>query len=85
MTAERVVTEATRGGADETGFDRLVKLACSIFDTPIVMLSLLEGDRAVFRSNAPLSMGSMPREQSVSHAVAFSYSGIAISGLAALI
>ncbi|MBU1346644.1 MAG: PAS domain-containing protein [Alphaproteobacteria bacterium] len=70
MTAERVVTEATRGGADETGFDRLVKLACSIFDTPIVMLSLLEGDRAVFRSNAPLSMGSMPREQSVSHAVA---------------
>jgi hypothetical protein len=34
------------------------------------MLSVLDGDRTVFRSNVPISMGSMPREQSVSQVVA---------------
>jgi PAS domain S-box-containing protein len=69
MTAERVVTEREQGG-DQAAFDRLVTLACTIFDTPIVMLSVLDGDRTVFRSNVPISMGSMPREQSVSQVVA---------------
>ncbi|MGV3578281.1 PAS domain-containing protein [Brevundimonas sp.] len=69
MTAERVVTERELGG-DQAAFDRLVTLACTIFDTPIVMLSVLDGERAIFRSNVPISMGSMPREQSVSQVVA---------------
>lgn len=69
MTAERVVTERETAG-DQAAFDRLVTLACTIFDTPIIMLSVLDGERTVFRSNVPISMGSMPREQSVSQVVA---------------
>ena len=69
MTAERVVT-TQGGGVEAAGFDRLVKLASAMFDAPIVLLSVLDGDRAVFRSSAPISLDSMPRDQSVSHVVA---------------
>lgn len=64
-----LVTETTQGG-EQAAFDRLVTLASAVFDAPIVMLSVLDGERAVFRSSAPISMGSMPREESVSHVVA---------------
>lgn len=70
MTASSALVKETTQGGEQAAFDRLVKLACSIFDAPIVMLSVLDGDRAVFRSNVPISLGSMPREQSVSHVVA---------------
>jgi PAS domain S-box-containing protein len=70
MTASSVLVKETTQGGDQAAFDRLVTLACSIFDTPIIMLSVLDGERALFRSNVPISMGSMPREQSVSHVVA---------------
>jgi len=70
MTASSVLVKETTQGGDQAAFDRLVTLASSIFDTPIIMLSVLDGERTVFRSNAPISMGSMPREQSVSHVVA---------------
>ena len=67
--SDALVKEMTQGG-DQAAFDRLVTLASTVFDAPIVMLSVLDGERTVFRSNAPISMGSMPREQSVSAVVA---------------
>ena len=70
MTASSALVKETAQGGEQAAFDRLVKLACSIFDAPIVILSVLDGDRAVFRSNVPISLGSLPREQSVSHVVA---------------
>ncbi len=70
MTATGALVTETVLGGDQAGFDRLVKLACSIFDTPIVTLSVLDGDRTLFRSNVAIAMGSMPREQSVAHVVA---------------
>jgi len=70
MTASSVLVKETTQGGDQAAFDRLVTLASSIFDAPIVMLSVLDGERTVFRSNVPISLGSMPREQSVSHVVA---------------
>ena len=70
MTASSALVKETTQGGDQAAFDRLVTLACSIFDAPIIMLSVLDGDRTLFRSNVPISMGSMPREQSVSHVVA---------------
>ena len=70
MTASDALVKETTQGGDQAAFDRLVTLACTIFDTPIIMLSVLDGDRTLFRSNVPISMGSMPREQSVSHVVA---------------
>ncbi|WP_309630030.1 ATP-binding protein [Brevundimonas sp.] len=70
MTASSVLVKETTQGGDQAAFDRLVRLACSIFDAPIILLSVLDGDRTLFRSNVPISMKSMPREQSVSHVVA---------------
>ena len=67
--SDALVKETTQGG-DQAAFDRLVTLASTVFDAPIVLLSVLDGDRTVFRTSAPISMGSMPREQSVSHVVA---------------
>ncbi|WGM30251.1 PAS domain-containing protein [Brevundimonas sp. NIBR11] len=70
MTASNAIVKDTAEGGDQAAFDRLVKLACTIFDTPIIMLSVLDGERAIFRSNVPITMGWMPREKSVSHVVA---------------
>ena len=69
MTASSALVKETTEGGDQAAFDRLVTLACSIFDAPIIMLSVLDGDRTFFRCNVPISLASMPREQSVSHVV----------------
>ena len=68
----------TKGGTNsgdarnghEAAFDRLVELARSIFDAPIVLISTLEGDRAVLRSNVDVSQVSVAREVSVSSVIA---------------
>ncbi|MFN7390604.1 PAS domain S-box protein [Brevundimonas sp.] len=64
----------TKGGTNsgdarnghEAAFDRLVELARSIFDAPIVLISTLEGDKAVMRSNVGDWQTSIAREASVS-------------------
>lgn len=58
------------GARDQAAFDRLVLLARSIFDAPIVLISVLDGDRAVFRSNVSVSQSSIDRSQSVSAVLA---------------
>lgn len=68
----------TKGGTNsgkalnghEAAFDRLVELARSMFDAPIVVISTLDGDRAVLRSNAGDWQPSIARDASVSSVLA---------------
>lgn len=46
-------------------FDRLTALACSIFDTPFAMVSVIDGDRTIFRANIGQDEDSLPRQQTV--------------------
>jgi PAS domain S-box-containing protein len=46
-------------------FDRLTALACTIFDTPFAMVSVIDGDRTIFRANIGQDEDSLPRQQTV--------------------
>jgi len=49
-----------------TPFDRLTELACAALELPFGLLSVLEGDQAVFRSEIGTGQRALPREVSVS-------------------
>ena len=47
---------------EEAAFDRITKLAASVFQTPIAMLSFVDRDRQWFKSRYGLNISSAPRE-----------------------
>ncbi|WP_051651150.1 PAS domain S-box protein [Brevundimonas bacteroides] len=49
-----------------TSFDRLTALACAALDLPFGLVSVLEDDQAVFRSEIGTGQKALPREVSVS-------------------
>ena len=49
-----------------TPFDRLTSLVCAALDVPFGLVSVLEDDQAVFRSEIGLGQNSLPRDVSVS-------------------
>ena len=51
----------------DSPFDRLTALLCNTFGMPFGLVSVLDGDEAVFRSEIGLGEASMPRDQSVSN------------------
>ncbi|MGH7027984.1 PAS domain-containing protein [Brevundimonas sp.] len=63
-----MATEVGSGeAAGRDAFDRLTAVAAAAFDAPHAMISILDEDRAVFRSSVGLDQTSIPRLQSVSH------------------
>ena len=63
-----VVTQARLGqAAGRDAFDRLTAVVCAAFEAPHAMITVLDEDRAVFRSCVGLNPISMPRLQTVSH------------------
>ena len=56
-----------RGTDAESPFDRLTALLCSAFGMPFGLVSVLDGDEAVFRSEVGLGAASMNRDQSASN------------------
>ncbi|WEK57092.1 MAG: ATP-binding protein [Candidatus Brevundimonas phytovorans] len=56
--------------AERDAFDRLAAIACAAFNAPHAMITVLDEDRAVFRSGVGLDEVSVPRLQSVSHVLA---------------
>ncbi|MHB1110651.1 MAG: GAF domain-containing protein, partial [Devosia sp.] len=51
---------------DDADFDRLVRLAASIFDAPIAVITLVDADRQWFKSRHGLDLGETPVEVSFS-------------------
>lgn len=47
----------------ERAFDRITQLAQSLFDVPIVLISLLDDDRQWFKAKCGLDVSGTPREQ----------------------
>lgn len=47
----------------ERSYDGFVRLAAAICDTPIALITLLDGDRQWFKANLGLDMTETPREQ----------------------
>ena len=45
----------------EEAFDRITRLAKSVLETPIVLVSLVDEDRQWFKSNQGLDAGESPR------------------------
>ena len=59
------------GTASDEHLDRLVKLAASIFQTPIAVISLVDADRQWFLSQQGLTVRETPREMAFcAHAIA---------------
>ena len=50
----------------DSPFDRLTALLCSTFGMPFGLISVLDGNEAMFRSEIGLGEASLPRDQSVS-------------------
>ncbi len=56
--------------APEPVFDDITRLACQLFDTPIAMVSLVDGHRQWFKSKQGLDSCSTPRDQAFcAHAI----------------
>ena len=51
----------------DTPFDHVTALLCSQFDVPFGLVSFVQGDLAVFRSEVGLGQGCLPRDVSVSN------------------
>jgi len=49
-----------------TPFDRVTALVCAALEVPFGIVSVLEGDKALFRSELGLNKKSVARENSVS-------------------
>ena len=62
----------------ESPFDRLTSLLCNSFGMPFGLVSVLDGDEAVFRSEVGLGEASLPREQSVSNVLVGMGSGASL-------
>jgi diguanylate cyclase (GGDEF)-like protein len=55
---------------NDESFDRIVRLACAAFSTPIGLISILESDRQWFKAREGLDIAETPREQSFcTHAI----------------
>ena len=54
----------------EARFDRYTEVACSTFDVPIALVSLVDEDRQWFKSHAGLPIDHSPRDESMcAHAI----------------
>ncbi len=56
----------TDGSGLEGPLDRLTALACTLFDMPHAMISVIHGDQTLFRANVGLNQNAMARDQSAS-------------------
>jgi hypothetical protein len=54
------------GSGLEGPLDRLTSLACTLFDMPHAMISVVHGDQTLFRANVGLDQNALPRDQSAS-------------------
>ncbi|MGZ9113190.1 MAG: ATP-binding protein [Brevundimonas sp.] len=50
----------------DSPFDRLTALACTMFGTPSAMVSVIDGDRTLFRANVGFDQTEMDRDHSIS-------------------
>lgn len=55
------------GGGLEGPLDRLTALACTLFDMPHGVISVVNGDQTLFRANVGLDHNAMARDQSASN------------------
>ncbi|MBU2168026.1 MAG: PAS domain-containing protein [Alphaproteobacteria bacterium] len=55
------------GSGLEGPLDRLTALACTLFDMPHAVISVVNGDQALFRANIGLDQNAMARDQSASN------------------
>src|SRR5687768_2709958 len=54
----------------EERYDRITRLACKLFDVPIVMVSLVDAERQWFKSKQGIEVSESPREFSFcAHAI----------------
>lgn len=71
--AERLAALVNYGILDsefEETFDRVTRIAANVFDTPIALISLLDGTRQWFKSATGLAVRETPREISFcTHAI----------------
>lgn len=51
----------------EEVFDELAKLAVTIFDVPVALITLVDSNRVWFKSNIGLNVSEVPRELSLCH------------------
>lgn len=61
------VRSATQAVDLDTPFDRLTAVASAMFDAPHAMISVIDGDRTLFRGNLGLGVGEMPRDMTLSN------------------
>lgn len=54
------------GSGLEGPLDRLTALACTLFDMPHAMISVVHGEQTLFRANVGLDQNALPRDQSAS-------------------
>jgi diguanylate cyclase (GGDEF)-like protein len=47
----------------DESFDRIVRLACAATETPVGLISFVDGERQWFKARQGLEMGEIPREQ----------------------
>ena len=51
----------------DSPFERLTTLACAMFKTPHAMVSVIDGDRTLFRANVGLTDTEMQRDKTATH------------------
>lgn len=61
------ITKASQLLELDSPFDRLTNLACSIFGLPHAMISIIDGERTVFRSNVGLGQDELPRDMTLTN------------------
>lgn len=62
LRASLPITKASQLLELDSPFDRLTNLACNIFGLPHAMISIIDGERTVFRSNVGLGHEELPRD-----------------------
>lgn len=67
---EAVESEKITDTGREESFDRIVRLACAAFSTPISVISIVESDRQWFKAREGIEISETPREYSFcAHAI----------------
>ena len=63
-TSPKATTESLKL---DSPFERLTTLACAMFNTPHAMVSVVDGDRTLFRANVGLTDTEMQRDKTATH------------------
>ncbi|MEH6699251.1 MAG: PAS domain-containing protein [Brevundimonas sp.] len=67
MKRQKSASVMMDGSGLEGPLDRLTALACTLFDMPHAVISVVNGDQTLFRANIGLDQNAMARDQSASN------------------